>query len=687
MTIPNLLNRGIQTFNQGDIALAIKSFEKVLSIDRNNADACRMIGIIALKQGKPRRAVEYFLRAIKALPDNDQLYASLGDAYLSLGDECKAVESFEQSVTLNPDVPQVLNNLANTLKNQSKFDQAIKHLQHAINLQPDLALLYFNLGNVYRLTEQNNKAVQCYLQAISINPQFSESYNNLGNALRDLGDAASIEHYQKALALNPGYIDASFNLASTFELQGDRAQALRYYQMAYKLDPDNLEISTARCHLEQYSCNWKAVAVLLGKIVSQISSKNFPPEALLGAPFKLISMTNDMAVNLIVAQQKANQIQAKAKSLHPGFCPQKKKQDNRKFKIGYISGDFFNFATLHLSIGIFRNHDKNDFEVYGYAYGPSDGSSYRKDFVRYCDHFTEVNHLNDAEVALQVHKDDLDILIDLKGHSVEHRLGICALRPAPVQISYLAYPATTGAEFFDYVIADETVLPPEHARFYREKPLYVQGSYLATDDEQVISNKIYTREMFQLPQDAFVFSSFNQPYKIDQKRFYLWMSILKKVPDSILWLMVYLPDARKNILDAASESGIDPARICFTEYLSKPDHLKRLKLADLVLDTDLYNGHTSTVDALYVGVPVVTKIGQHFASRVSASLLKAIELPELIVENEEEYEKLSVRLATDSAFYQLIAEKLNKNKSSTRLFNSKQHTRQLESLYRQVAFD
>jgi len=402
------------------------------------------------------------------------------------------------------------------------------------------------------------------------------------------------------------------------------------------------------------------------------------------------------AKNLAIAQSWAKDVVNRVSDLTPRPPSLKGKGENsmkrpspfrggvKKIRVGYLSNDFRNHPVAHLISGVFRLHNRNEFEIYCYSYGQDDGSLYRQKIRQDCDCFVDLQHVGHAESAQRIYEDQIDILVDLMGFTKGGRLEICALRPAPIQVNYLGYPGTCGADFFDYIIIDKTIVPPEHAPYYTEKSVYMPHSYQANDNRQAFSDKPMSRKDFGISENRFVFCSFNQVHKIEPMMFNVWMSILRRIPESVLWLLPGSPLTEANLRREAANRGVDPARLIFSERLDKPDHLSRHTLADLALDTRIYNGHTTTSDALWAGVPVVALLGTHFASRVSASLLKAVGLSGLITQNLEEYEKLAVRLAKQPGELIKIRQQLAKNRLTEPLFDTPRFTKDLETAYKEM---
>ena len=339
----------------------------------------------------------------------------------------------------------------------------------------------------------------------------------------------------------------------------------------------------------------------------------------------------------------------------------------------------------YLMLSLFGLHNRDEFDIFCYSYGEDDGSYYRKRIERDCDKFVDIHNLSYADAAKRIYEGQVDILVDLKGYTAGSKMEICALRPAPVQVRYLGLAGTTGADFFDYIITDRIVTPEDHAQYYSENFVYMPHSYQVNDHNQPISNKDWKRADFGLPDDSFVFCSFNQGYKIDPILFDSWMKILRQVPEGVLWLQQQINEkAEKNLRQEAEARGVRSSRLIFTKRLPKDEHMARLRLADLALDTRIVNGAATTSDALWVGVPVITLQGGHFASCMSSSILTAIGLSELITHSLVEYEALAVRLAQNRGELQTIRDSLAKNRLTEPLFDTPRFTRNLEKAYKEM---
>ncbi len=348
----------------------------------------------------------------------------------------------------------------------------------------------------------------------------------------------------------------------------------------------------------------------------------------------------------------------------------------------YLSNNFHDHPVAHLMVSLFGLHNRDRFQVFCYSYGPDDGSHYRHRIQKGCDKFIDLRNLNDVDAATRIHEDSVAILVDLKGPY--NRLRISALCPAPIQVVYLGFLSTTGAGFFDYIIADKLVTPQDHAKYYSENFVYMPHCYQPNDHTQTVSERRWTRNDFGLPEHGFVFCSFNAAYKVEPVVFNAWMNILRQVPQAVLWLLWEDKTTEGNLRHEAQQRDIESERLIFSKRLPMDQHLARLKLADLALDTCIYNGGATTSNALWAGVPVITLQGSHFVSRMSASSLTAVRLPELITRSLAEYEALAIKLALRPMELGGIRQRLAKNRSTQPLFDTHRFARNLEKAYEEM---
>lgn len=452
-------------------------------------------------------------------------------------------------------------------------------------------------------------------------------------------------------------------------------EALAAYDRAAEIKPDMDLLPGTRMHLKMRMCDWKDYEQNLQTLKESLRQGKNAIQ-----PFPLLSLIEDPSL-----QQQAAKfwINAKAPENHslPAMAPPQKKQ---KIRVGYYSADFRIHPVAFLIAGVFEHHDKDQFEIFGFSYGPNTNDEIRQRLEKSFDQFIDISHQSDLEVVNLSRQLGIDIAVDLTGITQFNRLGIFAHRVAPIQINYLGYPGTSGANYFDYLIADNTIITPSEENYFNEKIIYLPHSYQANDQKRLISEKSFARSDCGLPENSFVYCCFNNNYKITPDVFDIWMSILQKVPKSILWLYEDNETAKKNLKAEATIRGVDSSRLIFAGHMNPSEHLARQRLADLFLDTAPYNAHTTASDALWAGLPVLTKMGGAFPGRVAASLLKAVGLPELITNSNQEYEELAVALGNNSEKLNLIRRKLVNNILNEPLFNTKLFTQYLERAYKEV---
>jgi predicted O-linked N-acetylglucosamine transferase (SPINDLY family) len=440
------------------------------------------------------------------------------------------------------------------------------------------------------------------------------------------------------------------------------------------IKPDYEPARAAKLYLQAYICDWDSVATDIKLIPKLGTFETHVP------PFMLLSLEDAPERHRL-----RSEIYSKARYPHKSMSTWVKPvQKPRRLKIGYFSADFHNHATMYLMAQVFATHNHEHFEVYAFSYGPDKRDEMRHKLIANVDKFYDVRNMSDAEIIELAKTTNLDIAVDLKGYTKDHRLSLFSSRLAPVQISYLGYPGTLGADFIDYIVADQTLIPEDKRRYYTEQIIYLPYTYQPTDNKRRISSKIVTRQDVGLPSDAFVFCCFNQNYKISPKEFDIWMRLLSKVEGSVLWLLRSNKWTENNLKQQAEALGINSKRLVFADRIPQAEHIARQKLADLFLDTFNVNAHTTTSDALWAGLPVVTKMGQGFAARVAGSLLNAIGLPELVTTTKQDYEELILELATNPTRLAKVKEKLATNRLNQPLFNTELYTSHLESGYQQA---
>ena len=538
-----------------------------------------------------------------------------------------AVSSYHRIINLNPNLPEVFINLGRVYKAMHNLNKAMASYQEALNVKPDIAEAHNNIGNILQLLGNFPEAIASFGKALKINPSYALAFHNLGNTYQTMGQLGkAIDCYLNCLKCESNFIPAYYHLGLAYQNQKKHAQAIDCFRKALLLKPDYAKATCYLFHQLQYLCDWDDYYDLRDQIESATLDslqKAIKPDE---APFLCLSRRINPALNFQVAAAWSTDIAHRVKDFSEYFTSDAKtdlswEPSKKKIVIGYLSSNFRNHPTGHLISGMFRHHNRDDFDIFCYSFGENDQSDFRKQIQRDCDRFVEIGMFSYFEAAKRIHHDQVDILIDLVGFTHGHRLNIAAMRPSPIQVRWLGQAGTTGAGFFDYIIMDPIVAPQNHASFFSEQLVHMPHCYQVNNRNQIISKKKWRKEELGLPQDAFVFCCFCSGYKLDPTMFDCWMRILKKVSHSVLWLIGGNNTAESNLKKRARSRGINVARLLFAPHLPKDEHLARLRFADLALDTRIVNGAATTSDALWAGVPVLTLQGSHFASRMSSSIL------------------------------------------------------------------
>ena len=586
----------------------------------------------------------------------------------------KAKKVCEDILEIHPDNLNATNLLAILNFHNKDFVQSIKFFKKAIKINPNISETYNNLGNVYYEFKQFNIAIENYNEALKIKPNFALSYYNRAKALQEINKKQqAISDYDKAISLNNNFSAAYKNLGNLYMELKILDKSIYNHERALKINPNmsylNGTIIQSKCGLSEWA-NFKEDKLFLENNI--LSGKKTT------SPFPTILIYDSPSL-----QKKAIEIFVKSEFENPKKIKLEKIK-NEKIKIGYYSSDFHNHATMYLMANLFELHDKNKFEIYAYSFGPDDGSKIRKRVMKTFDKFFDVKLKTTKEIVQHSRELNLDIAVDLKGFTNNNRFDLFIERCAPIQISYLGFPGTTSSDCIDYLIADKIVIPEENKNYYSENIIYLPNSYQVNDSNPDLSKKIFSKKDFNLPENKFIFCCFNHNFKILPDMFEIWMKILKKVKNSVIWLLIDNETAQNNLKKILVSNDIDPNRMIFAGRLPHSEHIIRLGLADLFLDTFPCNAHTTASDALRSSLPIITIKGNSFASRVASSLLSSVGLEELITKSGKEYEELAVKIAENKNFYKEIKDKLKKNIIDMPLFNSKLFTKKLETAYIEV---
>lgn len=665
---------------------------------------------LAGQSGDLERAVRQLNKAIALAPGHAAAFCNRGLALQGLGRLDAALESYDRALTLKQDYAIAHFNRANLLKELGRTDDALSGYERAVTCSPGFALAHYNHGVLLQQLGSWDAAAASYDRAIAIDPNFAESHYNRGivrqrreqwiDALADYDRAIArkaghaeahcnrgvvlqrlerwdeaLASFDRAIALDKDFANAYAGRGHVLHVLKQFTAALESYDQAVDLGSDSSGLLGLRRHVRLQICEWTNFQAGLDEIIAEIE-RGVPA----APPFHLLVASDS-------PQLQRRAAQAWARVEHPpnaALSPSVRRERRAKIHIGYFSADFRNHATSHLIAELFELHDREHFEVTALSFGPDTADAIRHRVKSACDRFMDVRGSSDREVAELARRLDIDVAIDLMGFTNHCRPGIFALRAAPVQVSYLGYPGTMGVSYMDYLIADRTVIPEGREADYDEKIIRLPDCYQVNDRQRCIADPMFTREELGLPHEGFVFCCFNNSCKITPAIFDVWMRILKRVPGSVLWLLEDNAAAVSNLRQEAERREVPADRLVFGQRMPAPLHLARHRAADLFLDTLPYNAHTTASDALWAGLPLLTCSGTTFAGRVAASLLTAVDLPELIAATPAEYEERAIEMAADPRRLHEFKSRLVGRRLSTAPFDTPRFAQHLEAALRVI---
>lgn len=611
-------------------------FKKILKNYDSDVDILYNYSIILRANKKNNEYIDCINKILKIEQNHLGALNFLGLFHYENKNYQLALDTFNKILNINPNSLNALINISNLYIHQSEFKLAEGVLKKTISLYPDSFLAYYSLGNLYMKSNNIDEAKKNFNKCISLNNNF-----------------------------NDGYV----NLSAAYQENDEIDKAVTVLKKILKFDVNNKEVHTKIYYLKSLICDWQGYDYDLNNLLN-IASSSTPTN-----PFRLLS-AEDSPLN----QQQRSRLWGKhLKKIDIQDINFFKK--NKKIKIGYFSSDFHGHATMHLMSGLFRNHDSNLFEIIIYNYSKKHNKKWTSFINQYSKKVVNINEkTNEIDLINQIRGENLDIAIDLKGYTTDLKIHLFTNKLAKLHISFLGYPGTLGTKFIHYIIADKIVIPEEYREFYDEKIIFMPHCYQPNDEQRQIPNFNSSKHEHGLPEDKFIFCCFNDLYKISPIEFDIWMNILLKVEKSVLWILADNDKAKENLIFEANKKGINKNRIIFAKRIKYELHLERHRHADLFLDCFNYNAHTTASDALWMNVPLITKIGKQFSARVAASLLTTLELTELITSSQKEYESTAIKLATNPNNLNIIKEKLKLNSKKSYLYNSKSYTKKYEHL-------
>jgi protein O-GlcNAc transferase len=691
---------------QGHLDAAMACYQSAISAKRDYAEAHNNVGVLLQSQGRLDEAASAYGQAVALRPAYAEAHFNLG-VVLHWNHELEAAEAaYRRVIALNPAIAVGHNNLGTVLKDRGRLDEALAEFEHAIELKADYAEAFYNSGTVLQQQARWEEALLAYGQAVRHRKDYTDAINNAGIVLQELGRTAeAIDLYrqlldrmpvhadacnnlgtallaegragearaafEQALIHKPDFPEACYNLGNAWRELGHLTEAVTAYRQALHLRPEYADALSQLFFHRAQACDWENFGADQAKLLELVRRGIRVP------PFCLLLTAATAGDQLRSAQRWIGPIKPSPRAV---FAHQPRAM-RKRIRLGYLSGDFHQHATAHLMAELFERHDRDRFEVSAYSYGPDDHSAMRSRLASAFDHFVDIGALSHRAAAELIHADQVDILVDLKGYTHRARPAITAFRPAPVQVSYLGYPATMGADFIDYIMVDAFVVPGSQQPFLTERLVHLPGSYQVNDRRREVAGTGTSRQDWGLPAEGLVLCSFNNSYKITPVFFDIWMRLLRSVPGSVLWLLETNELVKGNLRSEAERGGIDASRLIFAPIVPSAEHLGRHRHADLFLDTLPCNAHTTASDALWAGLPVLTCSGDTFAGRVAGSLLTAIGMPELVTGSLEEYEQAALALARDPQRLILQRQRLEKNRGTSSLFDLPGYARNMEAAY------
>lgn len=703
-----MLARAFAAHRAGDIAQAEFLYKLVLQADKRQFDALHMLAVIEAQRGNFAAGLARLQEALRVQPRSVEALINLGRMQGELGRFADAVATYEKVLGLDPRSALAHSNLSIALRRLGRSAEAVGHCDAALALLPNYADAFANRGNAKFDLDRLDAALADYDKALALQAQHAQAQLGRGNVLSALNrHDEALAAYERACAINPNLAEAHFgrgavlhHLARHQEAVAayDRALAIRpddaechhgrgealaslnriedaiaAYDRALAIDPDLPYVAALRWFAARRICDWSGADAEGAALAAAVAAGRRRAQ-----PFIMLVASASPAEQLACARRYAgDQCETPPVPLWRG-----ERTGHTRIRLGYLSGDFRLHPVALLLAAVFEAHDRSRFETTAISFGPDSDDAMRARLRTAFDHFVDVRGRGDEDIARLMREREIDIAIDLAGFTAQARPNVLAQRAAPIQVNYLGYSGTMGADFMDYIIADRTVIPPDHAPCYAEKIAWLPECYMAGDNARPIASATPSRRDCGLPEHGFVFCCFNNAYKLAPASFAVWMRLMRAIEGSVLWLSAMGASAEANLRRQAEQHGVAAARLIFAAKVpDHADHLARQRLADLFLDTFPYNAHTTANDALWAGLPVLTCLGTTFVGRVAASLLRAVGAAELVAESAEQYEAMALRLAREPALLAALRSKLAHNRTRSPLFDTLRFTRHIEAAY------
>jgi predicted O-linked N-acetylglucosamine transferase (SPINDLY family) len=672
MSLPQWHDQAAMAFQQGRRAEAERLCGLILAAAPEDFLGHYLLGLIEHDRQGFDTALAHYGRALASRPDDPMLLFNRGNTLFALARTAEALADYDRSVALAAGFPPAWNNRANTLRAMGRLSEAIASYGRVLALDPAALPVRQNRADLYWQMHRFAEALADYEIILRQNPGNAEAWKSRGDLLRALGQVdAALGSYAEAVARDPNAAATWLQWGSVLWLErGALTEATAKVARAVALDPGLPYAPGFLLHLKLMACDWRDLAATATRLDAGVRAGKAVVE-----PFAYLPVSSspaDLAACAAIF----------VRDHYPAAPPVQRppRGPRTRLRIGYLSGEFQEQATAHLTAGLYECHDRDRFDVTAFDNGPDDGSAMRRRLLAAFDRHIAITGLSDQAAATRIAAEGIDILVSLNGLFGRHRTSVFAMRPAPLQVNYLGFPGTMGADYMDYIIADRVVIPDQERRFYREQVVWLPHSYQINDNRRVVA-PAPLRAACGLPQNGFVFANFNNAYKHNPQMFATWLRLLGAVEGSVLWLLESNAVAPDNLRAAAAAARIAPERLVFAPFQPAAQNLARLALADLALDALPVGAHTGASDLLWAGVPLLTCRGTAFSGRVAASLLIALDVPELVTETPADYEALALKLARDPQMLKALREKLQRNRATAPLFDTQATTRALEAAY------
>jgi predicted O-linked N-acetylglucosamine transferase (SPINDLY family) len=677
----HVLKQAFEAHRKGNAEDAERLYKRVLRVAPTQFDALHLLGVLKAERGFQGEAERLIRKALAVNPRSAEALNNHANVLQSLRRYGEALASCDKALEIRPDYVEALNNRGNVLHDLHRHDEAMESYDRALAIRPDYAKALANRAEVLRDLNRFAEALASTDRALTIEPDLVEALNNRGIALHKLGPLGeSLTCFDRALAIRPDYAKAHVNRARVLRELRRGEDAAASYERALGTRSSAVrsmqgEIFSEYLSLKRETCDWTEYSRDRGRLIEAIDTGSYSV-----LPFVVLDWLDDPARQYRAARRLIDSLKPEPRSVFP----ERARSDREKIRLGYLSPDFREHAVAHLTAELFELHDRDNFEIYAFSFGADDKSDLRKRLVRSFDRFIDLREVSDLRAARHVRELEIDVAVDLGGLTEGARPTILAYRPAPIQVNYLGYPGTMGADFIDYVIVDPIIASAKQEAQFCERLVHLPECYQMNDGKRPTSDRTPARSEVGLPENGFVFACFCNSVKLTPEVFDVWMRLLIAVPGSVLWLLGGYEATRRNLQREAAARGVGADRLVFAEHRPLAEHIARQPLADLFLDTAPYGAHVTASDALWAGLPVLTCAGRSFASRVAASLLHAVGLPELVTQTINDYEALALKLAGDPAMLEALRARLANKRSAVPLFDSARTCRNLERAYREM---